>query len=283
MKSLISSLLILSVTLVGGLYAEPAFAAVTLDEYGQLNSDGNNDNEVDFTITFIKETALYSSPKESNRTPYSLAPQTVQVIFAEEVYYKIKTSWLGEMWIRPDWPFIFNLNEESKEVVLQTETPVYDYPYTTVLGKLEPQTVKTTASAAGGWLRVETPFGKETWLHPKISAPLKVESYTSPLEVDGYLLQAYMYPNDRSKLLGDLEENYFKPFEKTTEGDWYHVHSELGDVWVQLRPERIAVDYKQEVELPFNRDMYERAGAGKWKGVLGPQNCEGEQTYWDMD
>lgn len=157
MKSLLSSLLILSVTLVGGLCAQPAFAAVTLDEYGQLHSDGNNDKEVDFTITFTKETALYSSPKESSRTLYSLAPQTVQVILTEEVYYKIKTSWLGEMWISPDWPFIFNLNEESQEMVLQTETPVYDYPYTNVLGKLEPQTVKTTASAAGGWLRVETP------------------------------------------------------------------------------------------------------------------------------
>lgn len=159
-------------------------------------------------------------------------------------------------------------------MVLQTETPVYDYPYTNVIGKLEPQTVKTTASAAGGWLRVETPFGKETWVNPKISAPLKVDPYTCPLEVDGYLLEAYMYPNDRSKLLGNLKENHLKPFEKTTEGDWYHMHSELGDVWVQLRAERIAIEYNQEVELLFNRDMYERADAGKWIGVLGPQTVK---------
>jgi hypothetical protein len=151
---------------------------------------------------------------------------------------------------------------------------VYDYPYTNVLGKLEPHTVKTMAAAAGGWLRVETPFGKETWLHPKISAPFKADPYTSPLEVDGYLLEAYMYPNDRSKLLGNLKDNHLKLFEKTTEGDWYHVHSELGDVWVQLRPERISVDYNQDVELPFTRDMYERAGASKWKGVLRPQTVK---------
>ncbi|WP_159881815.1 hypothetical protein [Paenibacillus puerhi] len=273
MKGLLYSLLITSVTLIGGLYAQPAYAAVTLSEYGQLHADGNPDNEVDFTITFNEETVLYSSPEESGITPYSLAPQTVQAVFNEGSYYKIKTSWLGEMWIRPEWPFIFNLNEESKEVVLQTETPVYDYPYTHVLGKLEPQTMKTTASAAGGWLRVETPFGKETWLHPKISAPLEAVPYTSPLEVDGYWLPAYMYPNNRSKMLGDVHERYLNPFEKTAEGDWYHVHSELGDVWVQLQPERIAVDYNQEVELPFNREIHDRPG-GSWKGVLGPQTVK---------
>ncbi|MEK8126436.1 hypothetical protein WMW72_00750 [Paenibacillus filicis] len=274
MKNLFSFILILSLTLVGGWNAQPAYAAVTLDDYGQMFVEGNHDNVVDFTVTFTKQTVLYSSPQESGRTSYSLAPQTVQAIFMDGMYFKIKTSWLGEMWIRPDWPVIFNLNVESKEVVLPSETAVYDYPYSNVLGRLDPQTVQATASAAGGWLRVETSYGKETWLHPKISAPLKTVPSTTLLEVDGYLLDAYMYPNDRSRLIGEIQESHLRPFEKTAEGNWYHIQSEWGEVWVQLGPERIAIDDNQEVELPFNRDMYERAGGVKWMGVLGPQTVK---------
>ncbi|MGF7036498.1 hypothetical protein J2T17_007561 [Paenibacillus mucilaginosus] len=274
MRQSLSWFLAVIITTVSVIYVPPATAAVTLDEYGQLHSDGGPDNDVDFSITLTKETQLHSSPEPDSETAYSLSPQTVQATFMQGASYKIKTTWIGDMWIKPEWPYIFNMKEEKKPVVLASKTPVYQYPYYNVLGELDPQTLESIATAAGGWYCIETSYGKQTWVHPSISAPLHVETLNETIEVDGFLKDTYMYPHTRSVHFGHLEQTILKPTEKTAIGDWYHVESPDGMVWVELPKERIAQDYVTELELYSNRDLYDAGGAGKWLGVIGPQKVK---------
>ncbi|MFE5324698.1 hypothetical protein ACFQ88_39270 [Paenibacillus sp. NPDC056579] len=140
------------------------------------------------TLTLLQEqTELYQNPGTSP-TAFTLAPQQVQAIASipvcdpynacggNERWYLIRTSWLGEQWIRP-YHFAERYVGTPVEgmIALNGTMELYQYPFDKPLSdepKLVPQVVKPKAKYTqqarmvppSVWYQIETPKGLR-WAH----------------------------------------------------------------------------------------------------------------------
>ncbi|WP_409340501.1 hypothetical protein [Paenibacillus sp. MBLB4367] len=150
------------------------------------------------TLTLLQEqTELYQTPGALH-TSYALAPQQVQAIasipvcdpynacFGNERWYLIRTSWLGEQWIRP-YHFAERYVGTPVEgmIVLDGSMEVYPYPFDKPLRdepRPEPQVVQPKAKYTqqarmvppSVWYQVETPKGLR-WVHQDQAYGLGIE------------------------------------------------------------------------------------------------------------
>lgn len=148
------------------------------------------------TLHLLQETVLYEAP--GRPTPYSLSPQQVQAAalinacepftpcLNPDYYFLIHTSWLGDMWIRPDHYAEKYIGVEAMGAVpVSTETPVYLYPFVQPLEnepKIKPQVVMPLAKythysrlvAPAIWYKIGTPLG-ERWIAQDVRYGVGVE------------------------------------------------------------------------------------------------------------
>jgi hypothetical protein len=194
-------------------------------------------NKVEYqeeTLHLLQETVLYEAP--GRPTPYSLSPQQVQAVASinacepygpclnEDFYYLIRTSWLGDMWIRPEHYAEKYVGVEAMGAIpISTETPVFLYPFEQPLEnepKLKPQVVMPLAKYSHYtrflppivWYKIGTLLG-ERWIAQDVRYGVGVEgvepwSETLHMPVPFRLKQAPFSPllaDDEKQPPQDLE------------------------------------------------------------------------------
>lgn len=145
-----------------------------------------------------QETDLYDSASPMKTTQYKLSPQTVQAVasisvcdpytpcYSNDKWYLIKTSWLGDKWIRPyhyaekykgsPVEGMISIEQETEVYMLPFEKPLTDEP------KLSPQIVKPIEKykqqarmvPPSIWYKVDTSKGLR-WIHADDSHGLGFE------------------------------------------------------------------------------------------------------------
>ncbi|WP_141334023.1 hypothetical protein [Paenibacillus sp. tmac-D7] len=141
------------------------------------------------TLTLLEqETPIYESPMKM--TAYGLSPQQVQAVAsisvcdpytpcytnANDKWYLIQTSWLGNKWIRP-YHFAEKYKGDPVEgmIAIAQESEVYLFPFDNPMTdepKLPPQVVKPVAKyiqqtrmvPPSVWYQIDTPKGLR-WIH----------------------------------------------------------------------------------------------------------------------
>jgi hypothetical protein len=250
----------------------------TIDDDGSLHVRGGEVTPIDITITLTGEEELYDLPSLDNKTGLSLAPQTVHAIAEDSAFFKIRT-WLGDKWIFPKHKIIYNLEAAETELTLTAITPIFDFPNgnENVAGELSPQSITSFEKAAGGWYHINTWLGPK-WINPDIALPKDVEKTSDSLELiaGAAVLQ---YPNKNAKILGQLPQpSTVTAFEKTKTG-WYHIHSSVGDGWIQVDESQLPQKVDEVITLIHETWIWDNPVAGRWIAKLAPQQVKAYQKW----
>ncbi|MFD0695417.1 hypothetical protein ACFQZT_15045 [Paenibacillus sp. GCM10027628] len=237
-------------------------------KYGQLEVQEQ-------TLTLLEqETPIYDSPMKI--TEYRLSPQKVQAVasidvcdpytpcYTNDKWYLIRTSWIGEKWIRPyhyaekykgePVEGMITIAQESEMYMLPFEKPILDEP------KLTPQVVKPVAKyiqqsrmvPPSVWYQIDTPKGLR-WIHADDSYGLgfeRVEQVDLKLDIPvpfQYYKTPFSYSNDST---GQQQPQTVHAIGKRE--DWFFVIADGSGKWINPAKEissRLTGDFQNDAKL----------------------------------
>ncbi|TVY11078.1 hypothetical protein [Paenibacillus cremeus] len=206
-------------------------------------------------ITLFENTPLYPEPDESVDPWASISPQTVETVEAEKDWYiapqsddagkrwiKIKTTWLGDMWIHLNYDRIGMLKAADTNIALIWSAALYSEPVKDALTDvvLSPQTVHCNAffvtPSGDVAYRIETSWLGDQWLVRPNNILLDMEILNREMTLPTETLRMEDY--DTAQRLQRPSEAHFIPpqtvfaLEKTVNNQ-YHVRAEDGSTfWI---------------------------------------------------
>ncbi|WP_068774926.1 hypothetical protein [Paenibacillus sp. FJAT-26967] len=207
------------------------------------------------TITLLEQTtSIYDSPMKM--TPYGLSPQKVQAIasigacdpytpcYSEDKWYLIRTSWLGDKWIRPyHYAEKYTGNPVEGMIAIAEESEVYQLPFEKPLidePKVTPQVVKPVSKHVqlvrmvppSVWYQIETPKGLR-WIGLGTSGGLGFEGVEQvDLELNMPVpFHYYSVPFDYADK-SSIEQPQQTVHALGKRDDWYFVLSEGSGKWI---------------------------------------------------
>ncbi|MCY9667021.1 hypothetical protein M5X11_19130 [Paenibacillus alginolyticus] len=208
-----------------------------------------------------QETDLYDSASTMKKTEYKLSPQTVQAIasisvcdpytpcYSNDKWYLIKTSWLGDKWIRPyHYAEKYKGSQVEGMISIEQETEVYMLPFEKPLTdepKLPPQIVKPIEKynqqarmvPPSIWYKVDTSKGIR-WIHADDSHGLGFEGVEKvDLNLDIPVpFHYFKLPFPYSVELPELQQPQTVHAIGELHG-WYFVVSDGSGKWINLAKE----------------------------------------------
>lgn len=233
------------------------------------------------TLTLLEQqTPIYDS--QMKLTEYSLSPQKVQAIASIDAcdpynhcltydkwykWYLIKTSWLGEKWIRPvryaekyigkPVEGMIPISQESEVYMLPFEKPLADEP------KVKPQVLKPVAKYTEFarmvppivWYQIDTPKGLR-WIRCNDSYGLGIENVEQvdlKLEIPvpfHYYKTPTPYTSYSEEIVGEQPPQTVQVIGK--KDDWYFTISDGTGNWINLSKEiasRLTGDFENDAKL----------------------------------
>lgn len=113
-------------------------------------------------------------------------------------------------------------------------------------------------------------------INPSIAAPAELEKTNTSIELIGDTL-VYQYPNKNASL-GTIRPLTITPFEKTHTG-WYHIHSDLGDGWVQVDENNLPQKIDELINLQMETALWSTPISGGWLAKLAPQQVRAYEKW----
>jgi hypothetical protein len=205
-------------------------------------------------ITLFDNTPLYPEPDESIEPWATLSPQDVNTIEAEKEWFvhtdgkpekrwiKIKTTWLGDLWIHLDIDKIGTLKPMDSYIALLWPAALYTQPVKSALTDvvLDSQTVHANAvfesPVTNRSYRIETSWLGDQWLvdPPRILVNMTVLNQEMDLPTETLYMDEY----DTANRMQRPSDAKFIPAQKVfalekTENNEYHVRSADGSTfWI---------------------------------------------------
>lgn len=240
-------------------------------KYGQLQKQEQ-------TLTLLDpQTPLYDSRMKI--TGYSLSPQQVQAVASIDAcdpytpcrtsakWHLIRTSWLGEQWIRSE-QYAENYAGQPVEgmIPIARESEVYSQPFEKPLAdepKLPPQVLKPVAkytrlagmAPPSVWYQVETPSGLR-WIRCSDDYGLGIEGLEQvDLKLDipvpfRYYQTPLAFSSDPYKTAGEQTAQTVQVIGK--KGSWYFTVSEGVGKWINPSMEiasRLTGEFEHDAKL----------------------------------
>jgi hypothetical protein len=220
-------------------------------------------------LNLYEDTPIYASKNETLEPSAILSPQEVRVTGAEKKWFlpdnktgkswvRIQTSWLGEQWvhlpikrigyIKPvDYYFYY-----TYQILL--DDPNYNGRYASMAGpifdSLQNQTVHVTGEFVSAY---DKSYQIETDKGPKIASErgrlVERKAETITLKSD---TPFYTIPDTASSFMRILHPQTLTAFEKFVGTTSYHVHTELGDGWVNLEDSEPTDTVKTDVTIKLD-------------------------------
>ncbi|GAA4831592.1 hypothetical protein GCM10023310_06010 [Paenibacillus vulneris] len=206
-------------------------------------------------ISLLENTYLYPEPDESVEPWAALTPQDVSTVEEDidpsyleadpqgKVWIKIKTTWLGDLWIHLDKEKVGILKPVDTYLALLWDARLYSEPTRSAMTEavLSPQTVHANAvfespfAMYSSSYRIETSWLGDQWI---VANPhyLRVEVLNSELDLPTETL--YMDEYDTGNRLQRPSDARFIPAQKVfamekTDNGVYHVRGQNGSIfWV---------------------------------------------------
>ncbi|WP_240420808.1 hypothetical protein [Paenibacillus periandrae] len=260
-------------------------------------------------ITLFENTPLYPGPDESVDPSSIIAPQDVEAVEAEKDWYvtaqsgdpgkrwiKIKTTWLGEMWIHLDYNRIGTVKQADTNIALIWPAALYTEPVKAALTDvvLSPQTVHCNAMfiTPGGnsAYRIETSWLGDQWLVNPNYILLDMEILNREMKLPTETLRLEDW-DTAHRMQSPAEAHFIPPqtvfaLEKTVSGE-YHVRAEDGSTfWVNpayAQPVGTK-EINETIELSKNTLVHLVPTASlPIFGALTPQKVKAFQQWDDPD
>lgn len=125
--------------------------------------------KVDQKVDLSSATEMRQTPSLGSKVLGALAPQTVQAFEKIDNWYHIKSSWVGDAWVKVDnfkpvsWSGMQVIKVDSV-VNLTKETEMFPIPVSGYsMGKLAPQQVKVFEKLEDSWYHIHTWMG-DAWI-----------------------------------------------------------------------------------------------------------------------
>ncbi|MDF2715994.1 MAG: hypothetical protein K0R28_2919 [Paenibacillus sp.] len=259
-------------------------------------------------LTLFEETPVYASRDESAGPTAVLAPQEAVVTGAQKQWFyangpqekrwvRIRTSWLGDQWVhlpvkrigyvKPADYYVYHLSE----VLL--DDPNYEGPMGSMAGPKFESALNRTMRVTGEFVsaydrryQVETEKGPKYTLEQgrpvvRVDEPVTLKTDTPAYGALGY----------QSGWMTVLEPQTLAAFEKLEGSTVYHVHTELGDRWIDTADsepaDTIEADFAIELSGPhelfrFPGGRFQIAGATLSDRIVRPSAywVDKEETLW---
>ncbi|WP_282942886.1 hypothetical protein [Paenibacillus sp. RC67] len=203
----------------------------------------------------LENTNLYPVPDESVEPWATLTPQDVSTVEEDmdhpyletdsqgKMWIKIKTTWLGDLWVHLDLEIIGVLKPVDTYLALLWDARLYSEPFRSTMTEdiLSPQTVHVNAvfespfAMYSGSYRIETSWLGDQWI---VANPhfLLVEVLNSELDLPTETL--YMDEYDTANRMQRPSDARFIPAQtvfamEKTENGAYHVRDQNGSIfWI---------------------------------------------------
>ncbi|MFD0694562.1 hypothetical protein ACFQZT_10705 [Paenibacillus sp. GCM10027628] len=256
-------------------------------------------------LALFEETPIYASKNAKSKPSATLAPQEVQVVGAEKQWFysnneqdkkwlQIHTTWLGDQWVqlpaakigyvKPADYYVYydgGWIMDSPEFGLNTYSP--DLRYTSP-PHLNRQVVHVTGEFVTPY---DTNYQIATEQGPKfVSAKgVPIVKTSVPVVLKSKTALFSTPYSDISSVITMLNPQTLTSFEKFKDMELYHVHTELGDGWVQpyysepvdTKPAQVSIELKGETQLyRLPKDSFQINGA-----VLKNQTVQPSLTWND--
>jgi hypothetical protein len=220
-------------------------------------------------LNLYEDTPMYASQDESLEPSAVLSPQEVHVTGAEKKWFlpdnktgkswiRIQTSWLGDQWvhlpvkrigyIKPvDYYFYY-----AYQMLL--DDPNYSGPYASMAGPIFNSLTNQTVHVTGEFVSVyDKSYQIETDNGPKIAlergrlVERTAEKITLKSDTPFYTI-----PGTATSFMRILHPQSLTAFEKFVDSSMYHVHTELGDGWVNLEDSEPTDMTKTDITIQVN-------------------------------
>lgn len=220
-------------------------------------------------LNLYEDTPIYASKDDSLEPSAILSPQEVHVTGAEKKWFlpddktgkswvRIQTSWLGDQWvhlpvkrigyIKPvDYYFYYNYQ-------MLLNDPNYTGPYASMAGPMFDSLQNQTVHVTGEFVSVyDKTYQIETEKGPKIALERGnlVERTTEKITLNSDT-PFYTIPGTATSFMRILHPQTLTAFEKFVGSTMYHVHTDLGDGWVNLEDSEPTDMTKTDVTIQLN-------------------------------
>ncbi|MGG1551277.1 hypothetical protein [Paenibacillus ferrarius] len=253
-------------------------------------------------IVLFNDTPIYATTDDTQEPSAILSPQEVQVTGAEKQWFyangpdekrwvRIHTSWLGEQWVHLPVakigyikPVDYYSYYGQGQYLL--DDPTYNGPYGSMAGPMFKWLGNETAHVTGEFVSVyDTNYQLETetgvkYVHEK-GTPIVRGNETITLKADTPLFAAADGSHGVALV---LPKQSVSSYEKIPSFNLYHVHTSLGDGWVNpdLAEPTNVVKINTKVEIRGQHTLFRFPSEGLTLGGLHVKDAVVEPSaYWE--
>lgn len=259
-------------------------------------------------ISLLKDTPLYPKQDESVEPWAVLSPQDVETVEAENEWYtkesgekvwvRVKTTWLGELWMHLEKEKIGVIKPIDSYILLLGPAQLYSQPVQSSKMDivLTPQVLHANAIFDSSYsyltnsYRIETSWSGDQWLVSNPYMLVNVEVLNQEMVLPTETL--YMEEYDTAYRLQRPSDARFIPPQKVfalerTENGEYHVRGENGDTfWIQPPYAQPAgskkINETLELAKPTELHLFPKTSYPIF-GLLSPQKVEAFEQWDDSE